>query len=165
VSLQDYFLNSASNVIELDMFVISHTMFSQDYYVVRNSTQQIVVKHEDLSLRTYVYYPVRFSFDTVRADLDQIIKIEFGELGEILPKELDNLRLNNGFGELPSLVYRSYRSDDLDHVLSGPYLLEIKSMNFASGGCNFEAKAPSLNVSRTGERYTIGRFPMLRSTL
>lgn len=162
----EYFLNSNSNVVMLDCFELAHQYLTQTYYFVRNATNGVTVVHEDSTEHAYQYSPVRYSFERVRTDLDQIMKIEFGDVGLILPTELDNIRANDGFnGLLPTIKYRAYRSDDLDTVLDGPVLLEIRAFTFSRKGCNFEARAPSLNVSKTGERYTLGRFPMLRGLL
>jgi hypothetical protein len=88
-----------------------------------------------------------------------------GDLGEIVPVEMDNIRAEDTFDELPVVVYRTYRSDDLSTPLYGPIELEVKNFAFDRTGCTFEAKAPSLNVSRTGETYTLPRFPMLRGLM
>ena len=99
-----------------------------------------------------------------RENLDFGISVEMGDLGETIPSELDNVYSDNSFSEKPQVVYRTFRSDDL----SEPLLevdLEIKSISFNKTGCKFEAKAPALNVSSTGELYKLSRFPMLRGFL
>jgi hypothetical protein len=88
-----------------------------------------------------------------------------GDLGEIIPMELDLVEQADGFLTKPTLKYRNFRSDDLENVLYGPVTLEIKTFSFNREGCLFEAKAPSLNVSKTGEIYSLDRFPMLRGML
>jgi len=97
--------------------------------------------------------------------LDQSFTFTLGDLGELLPKELDAVASANGFSEKPRVVYRTYRSDDLTKPLFGPILLEVESFAFNREGASFTAKAPSLNINKTGEVYRLERFPMLRGFL
>jgi hypothetical protein len=91
--------------------------------------------------------------------------MDFGDLGEIIPAEIDAVKAADNAKELPKFIYRTYRSDDLDNVLYGPVVLETKSFNFTREGCSFAARAPSLNIRRTGEGYALPRFPALRGLL
>lgn len=161
----EFFLNSKASVVQLDCIEISHSSFTQIYRVVRNATLGVTVKHEDGIDYAYDYYPFAMSAEGVRDDLDQIIKIDFGDLGEIIPNEIDAVKSADNTKELPRVVYRTYRSDDLENVLYGPIVLEAKDFPFAYNGCSFAARAPSLNIKRTGEGYTLPRFPALRGLL
>jgi hypothetical protein len=100
-----------------------------------------------------------------REDLDFGIDVTFGDLGQVIPNELDAVRAANGFTEKPIVKYRTYRSDLLTTPLYGPVKLEIKEFAFNREGAKFTAKAPSLNINQTGEIYTLNRFPMLRGFL
>jgi len=164
-SYSEFFLNSRSSVIQLELIEISHPNFSQTYRIVRNATNGIRVKLEDGLYYDFVYAPLRISLANEKDDLDQIIKVELGDLGEIIPMELDAVEGADNFITKPTFKYRTFRSDDLDNVLYGPLVLEIKSFAFNREGSIFEAKAPSLNINKTGETYTIDRFPMLRGLL
>lgn len=161
----EYFLNSKSSVAQLECMEISHSSFSQTYYLVRNAANGIHVTHEDASEHDYIYVPMRFKLQTVRTDLDHILSVEMGDLGQIVPQELDLVAADENFLELPQVIYRVYKSDDLENVLYGPSFLELKSFNLNREGCAFEAKAPSLNANKTGERYSLPRFPMLKGLL
>lgn len=161
----EYFLNSKSSVAQLECLEISHNSFTQVFYIVRNAANGLHVKHEDNSEHDYIYVPMRLSLTGARTDLDHILKVELGDLGQIIPQQIDAVAADDGFLEMPKVVYRVYRSDDLENVLYGPLNLELKTFNLSREGCAFEAKAPSLNVNRTGERYTLPRFPMMRGLL
>jgi hypothetical protein len=165
MSYYDYFLNSNSSVVQYDLLEISHSNFTRVYYIVRNATQGITVTLEDSSEQEFEYYPLQVTPLSVNDDLDQALKITLGDLGEILPTELDEVSSNAGFTEKPLVKYRAYRSDDLSEPLVGPWVLEVGTFNFNREGATFEAKAPSLNVNRTGELYNLTRFPMLRGFL
>lgn len=161
----EFFLNSRASVIQLELLEISHSAFTQTYYVVRNAVNGVTVTLEDLSSQAFVYYPLRISRQSNRADLDQILRIDLGDLGEVLPLELDAVASADGFTEKPVVKYRTYRSDDLTAPLYGPLILEVTAFSFNREGSSFEAKAPSLNINKTGEVYKLDRFPMLRGFL
>ena len=158
----EFFLNSSSSVVQLELLEISHSAFTQTYFVVRNAVNGVTVTLENLSTPFFEYYPLRITPLGSRDDLDQAIRIDFGDLGEVLPAELDAVGDAFGFTEKPIVKYRAYRSDDLSAPLIGPWVLEVTNFNFNREGSSFEAKAPSLNVNRTGEAYKIARFSMLR---
>ena len=88
-----------------------------------------------------------------------------GDLGQLLPQELDAVLAADGIGTKPALKYRLYRSDDLTEPMLGPLTYEITTFNFNRDGASFRAGPRSLNLNRTGERYTIARFPMLKGFL
>jgi hypothetical protein len=173
----EYFLNSRANVVQLELLEISHPNFTKIYRIVRNATDGVIVKLEDGTRQVFDYYPLKIQPSKTSDDLDCVFKIDLGDLGQILPQELDTVALATnaayaskstvptGFSIKPVVKYRTYRSDDLSKPLFGPLILEIKNLSFGKAGVSFEAKAPSLNVSKTGELYKIDRFPMLRGFL
>lgn len=161
----EFFLNSKSSVVQLETLEIIHPNFTKTYRVVRNAVEGVTVTLENGNSATFDYYPLQIENAGVRDDLDQSIKINLGDLGEVLPKELDEVSSNDGFGIKPIVIYRTYRSDDLSRPLFGPVTLEVSAFAFNREGSAFEAKAPSLNINKTGEIYSLDRFPMLRGFL
>lgn len=161
----EFYLKSKSSIAQLECLEISHSSFSQTYYLVRNAVHGVTVTHEDASSHAYTYMPMRIKLSGVRSDLDHILQISMGDLGEVVPMELDHVIADDALSEKPQVIYRTYRSDVLTAPLFGPLMLEVRNFNMDRTGCTFEAKAPSLNVSRTGERYSIARFPMLAGLL
>ena len=158
----EFFLNAGSNVVELELLEISHPNFSQTYRIVRNAVAGVTVTLEDSSSATFEYYPLQITPMGSGDDLDQALKIQLGDLGTLLPQELDAVSAAGGFGTKPVLKYRTYRSDDLTAPLYGPITLEISNLTFKREGAAFEAHAPRLNSTATGEIYSTTRFPMLR---
>ena len=161
----EFFLGSKSSVVQLELVEISHPYFTKVYRIVRNSLQPVTVTLENSTAATFEYYPLKITSMGARTDLDSGFRIDLGDLGEVLPKELDSVAANNGFEIKPTVVYRTYRSDDLTQPLYGPFNLEIETFSFNNEGASFEAKAPSLNNNKTGELYSLARFPMLRGFL
>ncbi|MDO8683966.1 MAG: DUF1833 family protein [Armatimonadota bacterium] len=161
----EFFLGSRSSVVQLDLIEISHTSFSQVYRLVRNAVNGVTVTLETGASAVFSYYPMRFKKAGFADDLDFAIQIEFGDLGAIVPTEIDLVAAADTFLTKPSVVYRTYRSDDLTAPLVGPINLSAEAFSMNSTGCSFRAAAPSLNITKTGENYEIERFPGLRGFL
>lgn len=161
----EFYLNSKSSIIQLETLEISHPNFTKTYRVVRNATLGLTATLETDETVDFDYYPLRISGSETRDNLDFSIKVDFGDLGEIIPTEIDEVSDANGFLTKPLVVYRTFRSDDLTKPLYGPLALEIGAFSFKREGASFEAKAPSLNINKTGEIYSFDRFPMLRAFL
>lgn len=161
----EFFLNGATAVIQYELIEIYHPSFTQTYRRVRNAVSGVTVTLETAAVETFTYYPMNITPLGTRDDLDQGFRIDLGDIGEILPTELDAVDTANTFGTKPTVTYRTYRSDDLTAPLFGPINLEVTSFSFNREGASFEAKAPQLNVNKTGEIYKQERFPMLRGFL
>lgn len=161
----EFFLNCAASVVRLECLEISHPSFSQVYRVVRNATQGVSVTHEDGLDYWHEYYPLKITPLDMTSDLDTGFRVDFGDLGEVLPKEAAAVLAGPDLRVKPTLVYRSYRSDRTDQILEGPYRLEVKAISYNREGCSFDAKAPLLNMSTTGELYKLDRFYPLRGFL
>lgn len=166
-----FFLNTSSSVVQLELLQISHSKFSQTYYVVRNAIKGLAaVTHEDSTVHAYQYYPLKIVPTSNAQDLDQTLEITFGDLGQVLPQELDNLMSPGGGAapftlEKPVIMYRTYRSDDLSVPLFGPYRFVANTIAFVKEGATLQCSAPRLNLNATGELYTMDRFPMLAGFL
>lgn len=160
----EFFLNSASNVVLLETIEISHPNMSKVYRVVRNNCEGMTAITENSESVAFEYYPLMIKRKSSREDLDQGIEITFGDLGEVLPSEIDLIAQAGSFSTKPSLIYRIYRSDDLTAPLD-VIRLEITSIGFKAEGAVISADSPSLNVNKTGEIYSFDRFPPLRGVL
>lgn len=156
-----FFLNSASSIVPLETMVISHPSFSKTYYIVRNAINGITATLEDATTHTFTYYPLSIKRNGATDDLDQKLEIQLGDLGQVVPAEIDNCVSAGTQGTKPTLIYRSFRSDDLTAPMDGPYTYEIASIGTKGANAAFTAQAPRLNNNRTGEIYTVARFPML----
>lgn len=160
-----FFLRSKSTVVQFETIEISHPDFNRDYFVVRNKTDGLTAKLENSADQFFEYYPIKFDYTSAQDDLDYSLDLTFGDLGEVLPTELDAVNAASGFDVKPSLKYRTYRSDDLSKPMLGPIVLEVFEIGFNKTGATLRCRAPSLNVNKTGETYTVHRFPMLKSTI
>lgn len=158
--LTEYFLNRTADVGRYECLTITHPSFSKVYNIVRNA--RLGIEAEGV---TYEYYPLEITSIGARPNLDSGFTINMGDLGEIIPKELDAVATDDAYKVKPTVVWRTYRTDDLNQPLQGPVTLEIKDFAFRREGCSFDAKAPAVNNNRTGEIYSLKRFPMLRGVV
>lgn len=161
----EYFLSSRSDVVALETVEISHPAFTQVYRRVRNHREPLDVTLETGENVEFLWYPMAISELTDSADLDNGFRISFGDLGEVLPKELDAVTVADLMSIKPTVIYRVYRSDDLSAPMIGPLHLEATTFSFTQQGASFEAVAPYVNRTRTGETYNLTRFFTLRGFL
>ena len=149
-------------MVQLECIQLSHPNFSQTYRLVRNALAGVTVTHEGGGGPfLYSFMPMTIRVLGASTDMDQSIEVTFGDVGQVISAEIENVANANGFQTKPLIQYRSYRSDDLTHVLFGPATLEIDTVSLTREGASFKAKAPNFNLVRTGEIYSVSRFPML----
>ena len=104
MSHADFFLGSRSSIVQLELIEITHPAFTQAYRIVRNHADGVTVDLSPSELAVdFDYYPVRVTQTGARDDLDASIKIDFGDLGEILPLELDAVAEAGGFLTKPTI--------------------------------------------------------------
>lgn len=161
----EFFLRASGGVVALECFELAHPDFSETYRIVLQSCTGIRVRHEDGLYYDYQYCPAATKDSGNSGDLDQKLQIGFGDLGEIIPKELDRVKAADNFVVKPTVRYRIYRSDDLDNAMVGPAILQGTNFTRDFSGSNFEAHAPYLNITRTGEFFSLTNFPGLRGFL
>lgn len=160
-----YFLGSKSNVVYLETLQISHPDFTRTYWIVRNAIGGLTADLEGGVSQVFEYYPLRIRAIGSNDDLEQSLQIDLGDLGELIPSEIDAVAEAGTMGIKPTVTYRAWRSDDLTEPLVGPVELELADISSNQEGSSFEARAASLNVNRTGKLYRIEDFPMLRGFL
>lgn len=159
-----YFLAADRTVVQLETLEFSHPAWSQVYRRVRNHRRDggVRVTLETGESAWFDWYPMEIEEQGAGGDLDWSIRIDFGDLGEVLPRELDRSYAQDLMGTKPRVVYRTYRSDDLSRPLLGPIELEATTFSFKREGASFQATAPYVNNTNTGESYNLTRFPMLQ---
>jgi hypothetical protein len=162
---EEYFLNADVDLIQYECIEISHPSFSKVYRIVRNSVDNLTVTLENSTVVTFEYYPLKITKAETSDNLEYSIKIEFGDVGENVPDEIERVVAANTFLTKPVFIYRSYKSDNLALPMFGPITLEITELNLDRNGCAFEAKAKNLNINGSGITYSVSKFPSLRSFL
>lgn len=157
----DFYLSSSPNVAILECFEISHPNFSKTHLITSSDCFGFEALDENGILKKYDYLPMGFNGSAMTTDLDYAIQISTGDLGEILPKELDLIDAADGWDVYPVVVYRAYRSDRLDRPMRGPIELELSNYTYNNTGMAFKAEAPDIKSSATGEIFSFERFQTL----
>lgn len=160
-----FFLSSRADVVQLELIEVSHPSFSQTYRIVRNQRGGVTVTLGTEGSQAFDFRPVSIRRGGQTDDLTQAIAVDIGDVGTLLPAELDQIVNDDTTGTKPKLRYWVYRSDDLTAPLIGPLVYQIHSFSFNEDGGSIEAKARETNANSTGEIYTLERFPMLRGFL
>lgn len=173
-----YYYNTPPSVGEVECIEIQHFRFNptvfrlvSNYSLMELSTNDAfgnkkmgaIVTHEG-GAGPFEYEFVRMSINRLGSgnDLDQALSITLGDVGTILPQQLERVMSFNAMQAKPIVRYRSYTSIDFSTPLTTvPLVLEIKRVAFNKEGCSFEAIAPYLNATRTGIIYDKVRFPTM----
>jgi len=158
----EFFLSSPSAVAQLECIAITHPSFNKEYYICRNRIAGVTVTLEDSSSKFFGFYPMSIKPMGSRDDLEQGFTVTIGDAGDTLNSELKAVYAADTFNTKPSFVYRAYRSDVLTTPLYPAIRLEIGKVSKDDQGFTFEARAPGLNVGKTGQLYRIDTFEMLR---
>lgn len=162
--LTEYFFASRPAAIKYQLLEITHPNFSGPYRVCRNNAPDfdLSVLHEGgLGPFIYTFLPMQIRTMGSAGNMDQELEITFGDLGELLPQQIEFINNANGMQTKPSIVYREYSSIDLTLPIFGPFTLNVNAIAFNKTGAVFTAKPQAFNRGRTGEIYDVGRFPML----
>lgn len=157
----EFFLNSPSTVIELDLLQISHPFFTKTYRIVRNAVEGLMMPNGDF----YQYLPVEITTLTTGNNMDYAIKVTLGDLSEILPPEIKSLQASDSLDIEPKVDHFVYRHDDLSEPLATSLNLHLADFNFNSVNSFFTAKAPTINNTKTGRPYSVEDFPMMKAFL
>lgn len=162
--LEKFYLNSPKSVAILECIELSHPNFLKTYYVVRNSSYNISVKHEDDPNKyLYIYYPLELTGKGSFKDLDFGFTVKFGDLEGELQKELEVVAAADGFLIHPIFKLRRYRSDNLEAPIESVITLIIRQLKFNAEGAEFEATARLISERATGRLYDLANFPQMKA--
>ena len=162
-----FFLNSSSGVTPLECVEITHPDFDQPFRYVKNDTEGVIVKHTPTGSNIrYDYQPMSIQRSTVTNDLDQKLALTIADVEDHLIESVLAARLGDNWNQRPQVKWRLYRDDDLSSPMVELQTLEVAALSKDdSGNCTFDAQAPELNSVKTGETYSLERFPLLRGMI
>jgi len=162
----EFFFGAGQDVPQLETLEIRQVSFSQVWYLQSHYREGFWARLETGEQAFFIYAPMAMRALAERGNLDFGLAVTLGDLGEILPDEIQRAREAGTWRSSPPRVtYRSYRGDDLERPMFGPIVLQAREITRNDDGAQFNATAPELNVSKTGELYRIDRFPMLAGFL
>ncbi len=158
------FLASAPQTIRaIATIQISHSAMTQTYYLWRE-TEDGEVTLEDDSIVTMQPANIEIKLAGSQNNLDQTFSITLGlvDIEDQFRDELDLIPIDTD--EKIEIIYREYLSDDLTSI-QAQTTLQAEGVTYAFGAASISAVSRRLNITRTGERYTIKTVPMLRGFL
>lgn len=162
----NFFFGAPSSTAEVPTLEISQPDFSQVWRVQAKYREGFWARLESGEQVFFQYVPLGLKLLEDRGNLDFGMTVTLGDLGEILPDEIQRAREAGTLRTSPPrVVYRSYRSDDMEKPMFGPVVLQARPITRSPEGSQFDATAPPVNVSKTGRAYRSDEFPMLRGFL
>lgn len=141
---------------------ISHPAWSKPYRIIQNHADGLSVKHENGVSYWYEHVPLTIQRGSNSDDLDQEITIGVGDLGEDFPQELDAARASQYSHIRPALNYREFNLSDLTKPQLTILGLEVTDYEPKREGAVFVCRAKQMNLTKTGEVYTLDNTPTLR---
>lgn len=160
-----YWLVGRHDDVRLECVEITHPSFSRGYRFVRNHADGVRVRHENGYYYDYEYLPLTIQPSQSSDNLLQGFTIGIGDVGEILPYEIQRLRNGSYPNIRPAVNYRVYLTSDLSQPLSSVLGLEVTDNQRKKQGAVFKCQAKETNKTSTGVKYTLDRYPMLRTFL
>ena len=158
---KEFFLNSRSDVVELELFEILHPNFTKTHRFVRNAVEGITLPNGDL----FRYYPAKVSVLSTSDNMDYGIKCQLGDLSQVLPPEVSALQKADNLKTNPTVNYYVYRHDDLSDPLEAIEKLELSDFSFNKVSSFFTAGAPVINKTKTGTPFNVEDFSSLEGFL
>lgn len=161
IDYTSFFLNSSSQVMKLECVEIDHPSFTKPFRFVKNNVNGLIVSENSKQVH-YEYQPMSIQRSTVSNDLDQKLALTLADVDDQFIQSVVAARLGEHWNVRPSLKWRLYRSDDLTRSMISLQTLQVADLSKdATGKCTFDAKAPELNNSKTGEIYNREKFKLL----
>lgn len=158
----DYFFGAPRGAARLQTVVISQPDFSKVWSLQSNCREGFWARLETGEQMFFQYVPMLLKPLEDRGSLDFGMSITVGDLGEILPDEIQRARAAGTLRTSPpTVVYRSYRSDNLDRPMLGPITLRAQPITRSREGAQFDATAPQVNISKSGMLYRPDLFQTL----
>ncbi|WP_334158463.1 DUF1833 family protein [Achromobacter insolitus] len=158
----DFFFGAPQSAAELQTLEISQPSFSQVWRLQSHYREGFYARLETGEQAFFQYVPMRLKPLEERANLDFGLTVILGDLGEILPDEIQRARTAGTLRTNPPVVkYRAYRTDNLESPMFGPVSLQARQIARSEDGAKFNAMAPEANANKTGILYRSDVFPML----
>ena len=157
----EYWLVGRHDDVRLECVEITHPSFSKSYLFVRNHIDGVRVRHENGTYYNYEYLPLTVKPSSSTDSLEQSFTIGIGDVGDVMPYEIDRLRNGKHATTRPTVNYR-YLTSDLTAPVMFVLGLEITDNAPQKQGAVFTCKAKEVNKTSTGVKYTLADYPTLR---
>lgn len=166
-----YFLSGDPDDVLFQTIEIRHPAFEHYHRFVANKADGLYVpvetQDEAGNLITeqlfYEYAPLEIKLGESNESLDQYIDVTIGDLGDILPAEIEAIR-NSEYTPMqkPEVIYCEYLASNLAEPSLVISNLEISEYRMKSGMAIFKCEVKKLNARKTGVTYNLKDFPIMR---
>lgn len=166
--IKDLHLDSSPSIAALETLEISHSLWPTPIRIVTNHADGIDAMLETGELVNFEFAPLLINKGTTSDDLDQNLNITLGDLGEIVPPLIKQIRAADS-DEYPQVIYRQYAYDVATMSFAKDKPIDIikglfvEQMSRDHQATTFEAKTPDKNTVATGRLYTIEEYPDLKA--
>ena len=159
----NFFLTDTSAVRKVDTIELNHPDWTVPFYFQNEwIDEDMIATNEDSVAVTYQYQLFEVDRGNVMADLDQGVSITFADYID----ELKNAINSADHMKAITLKHRMFRDDDLSSPLDFIQTLQVLKVNNDSNGVvTFEASAEQLNSVKTGDVYTLNKYPLLKGVI
>ena len=159
----NFYLAGDPNEVLIRCAELSHPAWLKTWRIVQNHADGLTVTHEDGTIHDYEYVPLAIEYGTNSDDLDQEITIGVGDLGVDFPLEIDRIRRSPVYAQdRPTLNYREFRLSDLSKPVVTINNLKAEDSEELEEGVVFVFRAERMNLTKTGDVYTLDNTPTLR---
>lgn len=168
--IKDLHLDSSPSIASLETLEVSHSLWPKPVRIVTNHADGIDAMLETGEMANFEFAPLLINKGMTSDDLDQNLNITLGDLGEIVPPLIKQIRASES-DEHPQVIYRQYAFDASAMVFAKAKPIDImkglyvEQMSRDHQATTFDAKTSDKNTVSTGRPYTIVAYPDLKGLL
>ncbi|CAM3969845.1 hypothetical protein PSAR109036_01805 [Psychrobacter arenosus] len=168
--IKDIHLDSRPSIALLETIEAKHSAWGTSLRIATNHADGFEARNELGQFTQYQFAPLIINKGSVSDDLDQSLNITLGDLGEILPPLIKQIR-DADSDEMPSVTYRAYAYDVASMSLAKETPIDIiknlpvQTMSRDHQGTTFEAKTESKNAVVVGRTFNPNDYQDLKGLL
>lgn len=159
-----YHLIGNPNDVLFECIELSHPAITTHRFV-RNHDKGLTVTHENGVVADYQYAPIKVDRGQSNEKLSQTITVTIGDLGMIIPTEVDKILDSEFELEHPTLTYRSFLSSNLNEPYETSRGLKVTENTPQKFGAVLKAKTRSLNDRKSFRKFSLDKWRALRGFL
>ena len=155
------FLKNTTNIAIVEAIELYHPDFGYLRYQSYDVDETILLTHDSIE-HEYQYESFELSKGNTTSDLDQAVSITFADYKDELMQAIESANHEIAI----EFRLREYRSDDFSEPFNSLQTLSVLSVSSDdSGMVTFDANAEQLNNVKTGDVYTLEKFPTLKGAV
>lgn len=168
--IKELHLDSATSVALLETIEVRHSLWPNPVRIVTNHADGIDAMLETDEVVNFKFAPLLINKGKTSDDLDQNLNITLGDLGEIVPPLIKQIREADS-DEYPEVIYRGYAFDTATNAFAKDKPIDvmkglfIEQMSRDHQATTFDAKTSDKNTVSTGRTYNPRDYPDLKGLL